>query len=297
MATKSNFATALDQLVYRFEYDFTKFVTQRVAAGSAGALNGIRAFGNALVKEGLAPNKRAEVNGRAAAVATSETIAAFHRFVNEDFPNPYREGHRETGKLLAVLSKPGVVAIGDQDGVKFMNQEALDAAAKNWKRLQYGAAPGGGSGLTPKSKGVGAALQVQVRFADRVIRTISANAAPRGGFSLPHGSWVGVNGKAVTGGQPAQFYPRSRAIHGAGRVFHIDIRRQKLAGGFSPTKGIAARRFFDFGLVGLATALNRGYTELYNEAFSNAKTALEKAIASQAGGALGFSPATYYQHA
>jgi hypothetical protein len=241
-----------------------------MANGSTGALNGVQAFGTAFLDGLLDPGERAAIHESAAQAANRAVVNAYLGQTQQGFPNPYREGNRFSGGALLGALESGIIAQPNADGVDFLSpaaQSELNARARQWRRLQYGAGAGG------RTPGGGDALPVRFKFANAVVATRTLSTARGPAFTIPSGAWIGPSRERVTDGSPAQFFARAN--------FSWSRRY--------PTVGINPRRYLDTGLAILATTMSDGYTKLYNEAYKKGTDAFAESIRTLGGGPIPFS--------
>lgn len=178
---------------------------------------------------------------RAGEVARQATYDAYIKSVANKVA-PYRVGNnRLSGMLGEVLKSPAFVA-SSATGVSFGNLALLDAEAKHWARLNYGAGAKGGVGasggfhdsiLESASNPTGfqpsqtefrghtyGAGEIYKRFqsaAQTELGSFHLNPGPRIAFTIPKGFWFGAGGNQVltprfTGGPSKdQFFPFNAA--------------------------------------------------------------------------------------
>jgi hypothetical protein len=162
-------------------------------------------------------------------------------------PKGYRQtANRANNIRYAGGRLRGALAAGDfyeaaPDGLRFINITTLDRTAKQWGRLAFGALPAGR----------GSQRQFAVRWSNLVVASLGLAEPPRDAFGIPRGYWW--NGEVVPPGPPgtAEFYPfgegpRPRLRSRSGGV------RTTPRGGMHPTRGVAARNFFDAGYARIA---------------------------------------------
>lgn len=161
----------------------------------------------------------------------------------------YREGDRFSGGALRrALNNPGMVE-ATSFTLRFINTDILDAEARHWRRLNFGAGAG-------SSGGISAPELFPIRWEGMVVATIGLAPDPRPAFTIPIGMFVTPGGQRVRPSVERRgtdmFYPRKTS-----RVF--------------PTAGIASSNFLDAGVRAIATALPRSYLDMYTSLFNSAR--------------------------
>jgi hypothetical protein len=191
--------------------------------------------------------------------------------------NPLHEKNRRYagGVLEGIIASSNFVT-ADADGIYVADVEALNAGARQWKRLNYGA--GEAAGGEPGS--------VTVRWSDLEAFTLSEPGEARPGFMLPPGSWVGD-----------EFYPTSE-LKGADNLEHIerrfghlrDSRGSLLSSGvvarnrsWRPTRGIRGEHWLLAGLEVIADQLPELYGRMFKEFFAKADQSLREMIHQDSG--------------
>lgn len=152
------------------------------------------------------------------------------------------------GKLLEALQKPEHV-VATSRGLRFLDTGILDTAARQWRRLNFGA--GGVHGRAP--------VQFKVEWDGLVVASIGAEPDPRPGFTIPKGYWFNGQGERV-GASPDggdSFYPVGSAEMPTGRRGRPSPMRQ--------TRGIVATNFLDAGIRTIANQIPVAYTQLYRD--------------------------------
>lgn len=149
----------------------------------------------------------------------------------------YRIGDRYSGGALArALRAPGMF-VGSYNGIAFGETNILSQEAKHWARLNYGA----GAKVSQY-----APASVTLTLFGTPLGVLVDDSPKRRAFIIPRGIWVGDAAEGshdVFGSATPGFYPTSR------KPYKI-------------TKGIAARRFFDAGLVYLGANMTFAYEDL-----------------------------------
>lgn len=138
------------------------------------------------------------------------------------------------------------------DGLRWLNETMLNAEARHWKRINFGA-----GGL-----GQGSFTHFNATFNGLVLASFGYDEPARPAFKMPRGFWIGPGGERVAAGQnPAGsdlFYPPSRrpagvrGLNGQGAGRRQQGRR---------TRGIRGKNFLDAGLARIATELPRAYEQ------------------------------------
>jgi hypothetical protein len=227
----------------------TDAITTGVLEAGSRALQQMQAFvaGLATVTEGSREQLR-EVHFQLGAEAQQATLLAYRvaRAAGR-MSGPYRLSARDAGGRLerAIASREFFRAT--YDGIGFGNEELLDATARQWHRLNYGAGEAAGDGSRVFSIHFGSAVSASLGLAD----------TPSPGFMLPKGFWRSPSGKfAESGGRGDYFYPNRRGP------------------GPTPTKGIRAWHFFDAGIESIANNLGPAYDGLFRDWYASAQRGL-----------------------
>ena len=174
------------------------------------------------------------------------------------------------GILRSVLASPNFVT-ADSSGISIGNTRELDARARQWRRLNYGAgsAAGGDAGI------------VAVRWSNQEFY-LAEPGAPRPAFRIPAGAWFGQEFYPVSELQ-ARFRLVSHLL-GQGKVSSSQAQSsfEQLRGGIRQepryTRGIRGKHFMAAGLEVAAEALPRGYNDAMKVLFKSGDEAVRKAI-------------------
>lgn len=147
------------------------------------------------------------------------------------------------GQMLAALEDADLMFEATSRGITFLpHVDQLDARARQWYRLNFGAAPAAG-----RRPG-----QFAVSISNLYLFSIGYQAAPSEPFRIPRGFFV-ENGAPVEPGAPStsEFYPRREAVKLGIKVGRSKA-EQKDTPGFFPGRsiasGIRAENFLDAGL-------------------------------------------------
>lgn len=170
-------------------------------------------------------------------VAYDEAEAAFGRH-----DEPYRagatagstKGRFAGGRLRRAIQNERFFH-ASPDGIGFVNTTLLEAEARQWHRLNFGALPAGGAKVGKYNATWDGLVVATLGFADE------ESSAP---FSMPHGFWGGEDHN--------QFRPLGLAL-------------------VKPTKGIHAWNFLDAGPRVLAQHLPEAYAGVYAKWFESAQ--------------------------
>lgn len=170
---------------------------------------------------------------------------------------PYRVGSRYAdGALLSAL-RSGAFAYGDRSGITFGNVALLNASAKQWKRLNFGAGAAGNSGLSHAAN-VGSGPFSAV-FHDLEVAAIGLGGGVRPAFFLPKGFWKPGPGWSQSGTRGA-FIPHNNRTQGGGNP------------AIYPTKGIRAEHWLDAGLAAIANGIGAAYIDYFGSLFDHASS-------------------------
>lgn len=217
------------------------FATGIQAATSEVETNA-RAFYNALneYKSGKGGSRSLASANRRIADSMQEAVLESYdeRVTNAPGRLPsYRIGENRYsgGALRRALAHPEMFSASYQ-GITFMNKAILDKEAAHWARLNWGAGSRASEGFSSHP--------VRLQVFGQTLGVLSPPNHPQPGFAIPRGVWVG--GERKWGNRPRGFYPTSKTE-------------------FFPTRGIAARRFFDAAYDALALNMPTEYENLLHE--------------------------------
>lgn len=165
------------------------------------------------------------------------------------------DGNRYSGGALGTALASPTMAVGDADGISFIDTKLLHTSARHYWRLNFGAAPGDGRNAQPQPR-------AQVRFGSgRSLGSLRLDGRPSASFMVPEG------------GRQAGFFTKTGEFHikrpPADDIAQI-IRPPR------QSKGIGARRFLDAGVVALATGFRPAYEAHFDKAEQQAVVNFKK---------------------
>jgi hypothetical protein len=235
---------------------------QVLAQGGVRALSqaGINALRPLLSAERLKADNQQRTEQmfkRLGASAQASVLEAYQgMIVSEEGPaskTHYRAGRGRLagGIMRAALAREDFYSASGS-GLDIINQEALDGAARQWKRLAFGA---GG-------RGTGSAGAVSFHLGNSDF-SFNLNQPARSPFSMPAGLFFGSSGKAV----PFSAGQRGRDVFGPSRRSGEE---------WFPTEGIKGRDFLTAGLRRLAEDLPPAVQELMDGIIASWTDTLEK---------------------
>lgn len=238
--------------MYNFEYDlFASIYRRATGSGWRGAQDRIRNFARFVAEDSraLGPTLQRIHEGVANEMREATLDAYIARVKNTRTVAPYDRNNRLSGGAERVLNSNNF-ALGDVDGIKFINMDLIDAEAIHMYRLNFGMQPAPGG----MKKSHRARRKIKIVFDKREFsKDISLKNPPRPNTGLPPGFFL-TDGKKV--GPIVDFKssaPRSTKFP------------------FYPTKpgplsrnmsGIRGERFFDAGLSKMAKRLPKEYEKL-----------------------------------
>lgn len=190
------------------------------------------------------------------------------------------------GKLAAALRSPEMY-LASTTGIAYINVRHLDKAARQWKRLNFGAGPAGAKGKRPQAK--------PITVLGQNAGSLSLARIPvRPGFMLPAGWWMAGDPDSEGGFFSDRKVKASRASRGRDVLYpsgyaKYQVRDKKaLAEKFPqfqkyPSRGIAAQGWLDAG-VGRIAELGPAFTmniiaEFADEALNNFESASARTFA------------------
>lgn len=229
--------------------------TLALAKGTEVASTAGKAFFNALneYRSGKGGSRSiASANQRIMSQARDAVLASYdERVTSREHFAPYRVGeNRNSGGALRRALEDPAMFVGTYNGLTFMNVAVLDREASHWARLNWGAGERAGDGYT--------ATPVRLQVFGESLGALTPPTHPQPSFSIPRGLWVGsewqrslTSGHGGThvvrwGNRAPGFYPTSKEV-------------------FFPTRGIAARRFFDAAYASIAETMPIEYENLLHE--------------------------------
>lgn len=199
------------------------------------------------------------IHKETALLAQEAVLSAYQASgIGTEFPS-YRQ--RDTGKLRrysggamerAMRNKSFIM--GDSRSIRFVDQDLMDREAKQWYRLNFGAAPRGS-----KNPSVGS-----MRFFGKASsqRAELVGFPPSKGFRLPQGATPAFASSTFSATSRGEFTVSRGKSRGA---IYIRTRGQKFTGKVPPkflrgvpTRGIEGKRFLDAG----ARSINENYPRL-----------------------------------
>jgi hypothetical protein len=240
-------------------YDVTSKTSKFVAAFAQAAELGV---------EGIKPGM-AEIHQRLAALAKAGIVTAYTSSL-KGTPT-YRTGaelgdnRRYAGDMLLNAIQDPEFCYGDENGIYIANTKILDAKARQWRRLNYGA--GGAAG--------GGAEMYTVNWSDLDAFVLAEPGSKRPGFSLPAGRWIGD-----------EFYPASELEGDTGPVSvgqHHSLRGTGRNSTAVQTKGIQGKHWIGAGLKIIAEQLAPEYDALFRKLWDAADEAGREALAGDTG--------------
>jgi len=216
-----------------------------------------------------------KVNKVTANAARNAAISAYESSGIGDGPS-YRQNDKgklrrySSGAMERAMRQPSF-AEGDSRGIRFINKEAMDRAAAQWYRLNFGAAPRGSKNPSVGSmKFFGRASSQRAEF---------TGFKPSQGFKIPQGG-VGFWSNTISSTSTGKFKP----TRGRGKAFYIRTRKTQIISGRGiprvqlirnkTTNGIQGKRFLDAG----AKAINETYPRLITEMIRGWERAARKSM-------------------
>lgn len=215
---------------------------------------------DALRLEAIPRSWRLDMNQKIGDYAAAALVQGYEQRKYKRPVASYRVGDRFSGGVLgAALRSPDQVRV-TAFSVSIIDKELLDKAAKQWRRLNFGAGGGGieGDMTTPgrfRVSGLGMVMGLP--------------PDPRPAFKMPRGVWR-------PGTEPGE-----EAVPGTSG-FHPTQRQLTF-----PTRGIAARNFLDSGIKAVAYSIRPGLDDLWDRVRSSQKR--QQIVKAKTGGAFGGS--------
>lgn len=222
-----------------FRYEMRTKFASAMKKGLVGVNRQIEQFAKGLEANFGNPGDAEQEFSRIAALMRTALIASYEERVEGEKHVPsYREGagRYAGGALRRALSDPSM-AIGDANGISYINRALLDTEARHWKRLNFGAGGAASQGFP----GVGL---LPVFLDERVLFYVGSEGKPRPAFTLPPGFWKDPGSGTWLGNQPVGGQGLSSSIH---QFFPGGFAARSLGASHHPTRGITARHFIDAG--------------------------------------------------
>lgn len=250
-------------------YDITLDLKQRILHAARGDTRRLGLLLNNLLTEfrrnGVNAARLAESNEVLANRMRRAVVSAYKANVirRRGHVESYRVGGRGRrfagGKLLAALESPSM-ARSSATQIRFIDARLLDRAARQWRRLNFGASPNIGR----TTQAISRPAIPPLRFGQgRSFGSLRLAGGPRRGFRVPE-------------------LPATRGYFLPNGEFHVGKPKKGtkvqtyIKDGRRSTVGIGARRFLDQGMVAFA----RNFRPVYEEHF---QSAARKAIANTKG--------------
>ncbi len=231
---------------------------------------------------GTDTGRRTDIHAQIAKLAQTSTIQSYGQLITrQEGPASrlhYRPGATGSGRLLRFAGGKMLAALGspdfvqaDANGIRYGNIAVLDATARQWHRLAFGAA----------GRGTGSHTTFEVRFNSLVVASLGIIEGPSPSFTLPRGNWISPEGvKVPFGANPAgsdQFFlrPSIEGHVGQGEPGHGYSSRGKPLGlSARGSAGILAKNFFDAGLFRIAESLGPAYLFYYRQLWDEARAGI-----------------------
>lgn len=219
-----------------------------------------------------------QIAGDTAQRATVRSFAQYHPSRSEVYRSKSRMAR---GALKRALGSPGFFQ-ARWDGVAFGNRAILDATAKQWYRLNFGA---GARGDITRRPG-----RFNIKFFGVIAGELSLNANRAGpSFDMPEGVWISrQTGRLAVGAVSLLSSRQTLAGSGnplrrgddeflalnpnKGYIESLKIRKNQffLTQEFTTTLGVVGTNYLDAGVSSLARQLGKGWTVLMREWFQEA---------------------------
>lgn len=252
----------------------------RVALESAGAVeDGImRSIVSLLGSRGFMAQNAGAFQEIHRAVGEQAQIAMVNAYTHRRYrrpthhyrsPNDPSPNERYSGAVLRRALQREDMILATSTGLSFINVDVLDAEAKQWRRINFGAGGKAGQGGTPAT--------VPIVWDGLVVASLGLPPDPRPPFRIPRGYWIAGSGERIGAGKGFgdEFYPVGAIRGRRGRPSPARM-----------TAGIAASNFMDRGVAAIAGGIPPAYAALYRERFDTRLAS----ISTQAA-AVGVTPA------
>lgn len=284
---------AINRNWYRIRRDVSAGTARAVANGSTGATGAAALYARMVREEVIKQSDLARVNKEVAKQVRSAVNRSFAQTVGKGEAGQYRIGESRTtkggflmrysgGSLKRAINSPEM-AVGDEDGVRFVDEGRLTKEAAHWARLNFGTAP-----YTRKKQAF------RMVFDGIVVNTLMFDVGTRPGFSMPPGFWQTPGGERVGPSYRRagndQFFPASATrktdvpIYGRNAEgLEIQIGTRKAKTGLNKrsekiTRGIRPRNFLDAGLRALAVQAPAAHMELMELKLANASKKFRNSV-------------------
>lgn len=269
LANRSKFVTALN---------IEEAMADAVVAANSNTARQVLAMAEVFAT-GIAPAKRREMNHVLGLMGQESVLKSYDASVTgrqNRLGNAYayrRGAHGKNrryagGKLRKVLASKSFFH-ATPDGLTFINEGALNRAARQWARLNAGAGAAAGGYRAP----------LAVTWSNVVIGVFGVEMPARPGFMLPRGYWFSrTEGNVVSASEARrgsdEFYPM-----GTGPFPNRTRLERNVKGGDPkgpglarrrPSKGIRGRHFLDAGTERIAREYAPAMEKLYRELYAAA---------------------------
>lgn len=206
--------------------DVNRAFVEGMAVATAKTSKQLTALGRAVAKGAVSNNKTAQINRRIAVAAKNATVNSYVAYRRKGVAS-YRQGEgrhpRDSGGALRDALRSEKMIHSDATTISFINKEHLNASARQWARLNYGAGPRGMA--SPQSR------PFPMRVSNTVVADIGIGGRPSRAFTIPRGYFI-----------EGAFYLPGEGPHPG----QVDVARR------SVTQGIRAEHFLDNGLAMIA---------------------------------------------
>lgn len=186
-------------------------------------------------------NQELAVGMREAVVEAYNTNVIGKRASPRYTGNTHRYGGGALGRALGSVT----MAVGDAEGIKFINTALLDSSAAQWARLNFGAEPNIGNTVGASSPRTG-----RIRFGGGEGKSIRLIEGPGAPFNVPE------SGKGF-------FNNKNQLIMGKTSAKGDEVQWVHAK---PSLKGIGARRFLDAGLVSLGDNFGKAWKQFFVDA-------------------------------
>lgn len=202
--------------------------------------------------------RRQRINADIGAAAQRSAIQAYRLRRHRRGTPPSRIAARNPrnnrfagGALARALSSPSFYE-ATASGVRIINRDQLNAEAKHWRRLNFGAGAAGQGSPAPR--------QFEVRWSGLVVAAFGLQPDVRPAFRIPRGFWIAGGQRASGRVEGAEFFPTGELPRGLGRIGGPAKARM--------TAGIAAAQFLDAPVRRMAIEFPRAYEQFYRDLYA-----------------------------
>lgn len=291
-AMEDHFDAKIKFEAYRINRNLVDGIVRTARQGTVGVGGSVRDFAIGIQNNFADPKDLEKVHQDVAAAMRTSVRKSFSASVKTR-SGYYRIGGGGAGKtaggflqrysggaLKRAISKD-TLAVGDKDGIKFVDEGRLTKEAAHWARLNFGAK---GLSIPGRKK-----QKFRLLFGERVVGTLGFERDARPPFMIPPGIWRDGNKRVAANrghkvGEHKFFLAKSTRLGelGSASVYNRETKRfeagrAEIKTGLNKkrTRGIKGNEFLDAGLATMAAELPQRYQALLDGWYRDAKRSVK----------------------